>query len=46
MINVARINEALKLTEGLDWTTALRAPALRPMAKAGILPLSLFDQQD
>jgi hypothetical protein len=43
MITEARITE--DLTEsGLDWITALRAPAIRKLAEAGVLQLSLFDQ--
>jgi hypothetical protein len=45
MITAARIEEALK-PAGLDWITALRAPAIRGLAEAGPLQLSLFDQRD
>ncbi len=31
---------------GLDWITALRAPALRQLVEAGALQLSLFDERD
>ena len=31
---------------GLDWITALRAPAIRELAEAGALQMSLFDQRD
>ncbi|MBL8670208.1 MAG: IS1634 family transposase [Alphaproteobacteria bacterium] len=45
MITAARIEEALR-PAGLDWITALRAPAIRGLAEAGPLQLSLFDQRD
>src|SRR3989441_1921608 len=32
--------------QGLDWITALRAPAIQALAAGGALQLSLFDQQD
>ncbi len=32
--------------EGLDWITALRAPAIRALVEAESLQLSLFDQRD
>jgi len=31
---------------GLDWITALRAPAIRQLVEAGALQLSLFDERD
>src|SRR3979490_3226444 len=31
---------------GLDWITALRAPAIRALAESGALQMSLFDQRD
>src|SRR6202035_5639238 len=31
---------------GLDWITALRAPAIRSLAEAGAIQLSLFDARD
>jgi hypothetical protein len=31
---------------GLDWITALRAPAIRALLDRGALQLSLFDQRD
>jgi transposase len=46
MITDARIREELRPVEGLDWITALRAPAIRRLAEEGVLQLSLFDQQD
>jgi Transposase DDE domain len=45
MITSARIR-ALKEPGGLGWITCLRAPAIRKLAGAGPLQLSLFDQQD
>jgi transposase len=32
--------------EGLDWITALRAPTIASLVKAGSIQLSLFDQRD
>jgi hypothetical protein len=31
---------------GLDWITALRAPAIKVLLETGALQLSLFDQRD
>lgn len=46
MITQARISEELQ-PAGLDWITALRAPAIQALATAdGPLQLSLFDQRD
>jgi transposase len=46
MITRARIEEDLK-PAGLDWITALRAPAIQHLATAGgPLQLSLFDERD
>lgn len=45
MITEARINETIK-PAGLDFITALRAPAIRSLAEAGIIQLSLFDERD
>jgi hypothetical protein len=45
MITEARIEEVLK-PAGLDWITTLRAPAIRSLAAAGSLQLSLFDERD
>jgi hypothetical protein len=41
-----RIAEELRPVEGLDWITALRAPAIRQLVEKGSLQLSLFDQTD
>src|SRR5207244_730421 len=45
MINQARIREDLK-PAGLDWVTALRAPAIQALAADGPLQPSLFDDRD
>lgn len=46
MITAARIAQDLK-PAGLDWITALRAPAIQALAaEGGPLQLSLFDQRD
>jgi transposase len=45
MITEARITEDLK-SAGLDWITALRAPAIKELLNSGALQLSLFDQRD
>jgi len=45
MITEARLNETIK-PAGLDWITALRAPAIRGLVEAGAIQLSLFDQCD
>ena len=46
MITDARVREDLAPIDGLDWITALRAPAIHGLAASGALQLSLFDQQD
>src|SRR5512144_2236775 len=46
MITSARIEEELK-PAGLDWITALRAPAIQALAaEGGPLQLSLFDDRN
>lgn len=45
MITNARIREDLEPIDGLDWITALRAPAIAALVKNGSLQLSLFDEQ-
>jgi hypothetical protein len=45
MITAARIEETVK-PAGLNFITALRAPAIRGLAEAGTIQLSLFDQRD
>src|SRR5215831_2514652 len=37
---------SLMVPAGLDWITALRAPAIRALVEAGELQLSLFDRRD
>jgi transposase len=46
MITDARIREDLSKVEGLDWITALRAPAIAALVEGGSLQLSLFDTRD
>ena len=46
LITHARINQELRGVEGLDWITALRAPAVASLVQQGVIQLSLFDQQD
>lgn len=45
MITKARITKELA-PAGLDWITALRAPAISVLAKSGAIQLSLFDDRD
>src|ERR1700755_3149998 len=45
MITEARITEEISAA-GLDWITALRAPAIQGLLASGALQLSLFDQRD
>jgi transposase len=45
MITQARIDEDLA-PAGLDWITALRAPAIKSLVEGGLLQLSLFDERD
>ena len=45
MITQARIDAEIA-PAGLDWITALRAPAIRELADAGALQMSLFDDRD
>ena len=45
MITQARIDEDV-VPAGLDWITALRAPAIRGLVEGGALQLSLFDERD
>ncbi len=46
LITDARIDQELAPVAGLDWITALRAPAIAALVEAGSLQLSLFDQRD
>jgi hypothetical protein len=43
MITAAGV-QALREREGMDWITALRAPAVKQLAAQGAIQLSLFDQ--
>ncbi len=45
MITQARISADLK-PAGLDWITALRAPAIKALLEGGALQMSLFDDRD
>jgi hypothetical protein len=45
MITQARITEDIRAA-GLDWISALRAPAIKQLLEGGRLQLSLFDQRD
>jgi hypothetical protein len=45
IITQARIDAEIA-PAGLDWITALRAPAIRALVEAGALQMSLFDQRD
>src|SRR3954447_7689231 len=45
LITQARIAADLA-PAGLDWITALRAPAIRGLVDGGALQLSLFDERD
>jgi transposase len=46
LITEARLRENLRGEEGVEWITALRAPAIRKLAQNGSLQLSLFDEKD
>jgi transposase len=46
MLTSARIREDLKPVPGIEWITALRAPAIKKLASDGMLQLSLFDERD
>jgi transposase len=46
MITSARLRENLKPEPGIEWITALRAPAIKKLASTGTLQLSLFDSRD
>jgi hypothetical protein len=45
MITAARLEQAIR-PAGLNFVTALRAPAIRSLAEAGTIQLSLFDERD
>ena len=46
LLTEARIEEELRPVEGLDWITALRAPAIAALVSSDTLQLSLFDERD
>jgi len=46
MLTEARLREDLEPVEGLDWITALRAPAIAALVEAGKVDPTLFDQRD
>jgi hypothetical protein len=46
LLTEARIEEELRGVEGLDWITALRAPAIAALVRSDVLQLSLFDERD
>jgi hypothetical protein len=45
MLTTARI-ERLREIGGIDWVSALRAPAIRRLADDGLIQLSLFDERN
>jgi hypothetical protein len=45
LITEARISADIK-SAGLDWITALRAPAIKELLNSGAIQLTLFDQRD
>src|SRR6266852_6353494 len=45
MITQARISQDIK-SAGLDWITALRAPAIKALLEGGAIQMSLFDDRD
>ena len=46
LLTEARLREDLAPEEGLEWITALRAPAIRELAQSGAVQRSLFDERD
>lgn len=46
VLTEARIREDIEPTEGVDWISALRAPAIRKLAEQGDIDKSLFDKRD
>ena len=46
MLTSARIEEELRPIDGLDWVSALRAPAIRKLVEDGLVTPSLFDHRD
>lgn len=46
MITSKRIDEDLRITQGLDWISALRTEGIRALVDAGKVARSLFDEKD
>jgi transposase len=46
MLTQKRIEEDLRVHEGLEWVSALRAPQIHKLASDGVVQMSLFDKQD
>ena len=46
LITEARLRDDVRPIHGIDWITALRAPAIERLVKEGSLQLSLFDERD
>ncbi|MBI3778047.1 MAG: IS1634 family transposase [Gammaproteobacteria bacterium] len=46
LITASRITDDLEPVPGVDWITALRAPAIRKLAERNLLQMSLFDKRD
>ncbi|MCK5495991.1 MAG: IS1634 family transposase, partial [Hyphomicrobiaceae bacterium] len=46
LITEARLRDDVRPIAGLDWITALRAPAIQGLVKSGAIQLSLFDERD
>ncbi|MGH7429375.1 MAG: IS1634 family transposase, partial [Candidatus Methylomirabilaceae bacterium] len=46
VLTSARLREDLKPQAGLEWITALRAPAIRKLVGSGALQLGLFDERE
>lgn len=46
MLTQARLREDISPHPGIDWVTALRAPAVAKLLDDGALQLSLFDERD
>jgi hypothetical protein len=46
LITESRLRDDVRPIAGLDWITALRAPAIQGLVKSGAIQLSLFDERD
>lgn len=46
MLTQKRIEKDLRVHEGLEWVSALRAPQIQSLAAQGAFQMSLFDEQD